>query len=255
MNDIDVLMAYRKIYGSLQDGLSCWWYFGGVFIDIPGQPSLPVIQAETIMVYRMETVSADVFHMHWWEIGYFRDISTGDIAQTWINPVSGARVEAPKKFEEGPARFTLTRSGSGVHVDLIQANANVQGVDVKCSVRGDRLHLLQTERKVRGFPQADGTLPHPDSPQASPAVSILSVFADRGQVESDAPSVDAAGGYSFALDAPAPWMGFGPVQGRSIVRGVMNKAPLNEPLNPTAWGRLKSSFPQYFHGNELAPNI
>ncbi len=255
MNDLDLLTTYRKIYGSLDDGLSCWWYFGGVFIDIPGQPSIPVIQAETVMVYRLQTIGADAFHMHWWEIGYFRDIATGEIAKTWTNPVSGAQVAAPGKFEEGPARFTFTRHGDGLHVDLIQPGANVQSVDVKLTTLGERVHLLQTEKKVRGFPQADGTLPDPASAQSSAATSILSVFADRAALGSEARSVESSGAYSFELQAPAGWMAFGDVTGKSIVRGVMQKAPLNHQLNPTAWARLKQTYPHYFDGDRILPLI
>ena len=102
---------------------------------------------------------------------------------------------------------------------------------------------------MRGFPQADGSLPDPASAQSSAATSILSVFADRAALASQARSVESSGAYSFELQAPAGWMAFGDVTGKSIVRGVMQKAPLNHQLNPTAWGRLKQTYPHYFDGD------
>jgi hypothetical protein len=35
----------------------------------------------------------------------------------------------------------------------------------------------------------------------------------------------------------------------------MQKAPLDHQLNPTAWARLKQTYPHYFDGDRILPPI
>ena len=50
-----------------------------------------------------------------------------------------------------------------------------------------------------------------------------------------------------------PWMGFGDISGRTMVRGIMRKTNLQEQLNGSAWTRLAAAFPSYFTGDRLTP--
>lgn len=255
MSEIDVFAAYRKMFTSTEDGLVAWWYFGGAFVRPEGFPELPVIQAETVMVYRTETVSADQYKIHWWEIGLFRDQSTNLPVTTWENPVTGEAIKAPASFEEGPACFTITRNGTGIDVHLVQANANVRDVTVTARDIGGRVFLEQVERKIRGFPLPDGTIPDPDTADAFDAVTTLSIFCDRAELDDPATDrVHSSGVYLLELPALPLWMNFGDLKGDNIVRGRMIKSPLIDgTMNPVAWEDLKKAFPQRFDGDRIKP--
>lgn len=248
----DPLAAYRAMFAGPENGMSAWWYFGEAFAEMDGFPSIPVIQAETLMIYKTQPLSPDAFRMDWWEIGYMRDLATGEIAKSWLNPITGARMPAPSKFEEGPAHFLISRDGDGLKLELTQAHARIERVDVTFTRHGDRLQLTQVEQKVRGFPLPDGTMPSLDSPNVSRARTQLTLFsgiADLGQA-----LPPSSGVYDFELSSLPSWMGFGALKGRFLTRGAMVKAPdIHHQLNPIAWARLKSLFPERFDRDRVAP--
>jgi hypothetical protein len=254
MSQIDPLDTYRRMFAEPHDGVTAWWYLGSSFAEMDGYPVIPVLHVETVMLYKTTTLDADSFRMDWWEIGYMRDPVTGEVAETWTNPITGARIPFPQKFEEGPSYFTFARGagGEGLKVELVQKHARVESVEVQFSERDGRILLDQHERKVRGFPLPDGTMPSLDSDQVSRARTRLSIFSAKADLER--PGAPSSGSYEFELKAPA-WMGMGERPGRTIVRGVMVKAPDPQAqLNPTGWARLRELFPDCFEGERIVPN-
>jgi hypothetical protein len=255
MTDLTLFSAYRKLFGSARDGESCWWYLGTTSVKIPDFPEIPVILPETIMVYRTETVADDEFRLHWLEVGCFRDLLTGELVESWTNPITGARVTAPNSFAEGPACFTIRAAGDGLEMSLVQAHAHVLSVEAKYALIDGRVMLTQTERKIRGFPGADGSLPEPGAPGTTHALTTLTVFGDRAEIAD--PAVDWAGStgvYSLDLDILPPWMGFGAMTGATRVTGVMHKATAKDRVNHAAWDRLSALFPDFFDGDGVRAN-
>jgi hypothetical protein len=247
---IDALDAYRRMFAGAEDGLSAWWYLGNMRVEMENFPAIPVLHVETVMVYRTTTLSPDSFRMDWWEIGYMRDPVTGEIAKSWTNPITGKVVPAPQKFEEGPARFIISRADNGIKLELIQAHARVQSVEAVFTESEGRILLVQTEKKVRGFPLPNGEMPSLDSDGVSPALTRLNLFSSRADLTGAYPA--SSGSYDFEL-APPPWMGFGDMKGRSITQGVMVKTPMQERINPTGWARLQALFPEHFDGENIVP--
>ena len=250
---MDAFDNYRRMLAAPDDGLVAWWYLGETLCELEGWPTMPTLQAETVMVYRTETLDADSFRIHWWEIGYFRDPITGDIADKWRNPITGREASAPKWFEEGPAHYTVKRVAGGIEVDLVQPQAIVKSVVPAFYQAFGQVHLLQTERKARSFPQPDGSIPAPDSEQSADAVTKLSVYASQADLNSGSAWVDCTGSYSFALATLPAWLGFGEVAGRSVTHGRMQKAKIDAPLNPLAWARLQALLPAYFDDGRIKP--
>ncbi|WP_394762687.1 hypothetical protein [Phenylobacterium sp.] len=247
----DALDAYRRMFATAHDGDAAWWYLGTMFVEIPGYLPLPVIQAETVMIYRTTTLSNDAFRMDWWEIGYMRDLATGEVAQTWTNPITGKTVPSPQKFEEGPAHFLIQRDGAGLKLELTQPYARIESVSVEFSEADGRILLEQTERKVRGFPLPDGSMPSLDSGDVSPARTTLSILSSRADLAK--PSAPSSGAYDFELRTPPAWTGLAGHGGRAITRGAMVKTEMHAPLNPIGWRRLKTIFPECFEGDEIRP--
>jgi hypothetical protein len=252
MAALDLFSAYRKMFGSSADGESCWWYLGATSLKIPDYPEIPAILPETIMVYRTETLAADAFKLHWLEVGCFRDLLTGELVESWTNPVTGATVGAPNSFAEGPACYTIKAAGNGVQISLVQAHAHVLAVKARYREIGGRVMLTQTETKLRGFPNADGSLPEPGTPGAATALTTLSLFSDRADLDSAqvhwAPST---GVYSLDLDILPAWMGFGDIAGATRVSGIMHKSTMKDRVNASAWDRLSMLFPSFFHGDSV----
>jgi len=255
MSDLTLLDIHRRMMAAPTDQDVCWWYFGTTFAQLDGLPEIPCLQAETIMMYRTETLSPESYRIHWRELGYFRDPVTGLMARSWLNPITGAVVATPNSFMEGPSHHTITLQTGQLLIGLEQAHAIVRsiGVTVEHTDKG-RIQLTQEEHKLRGFPLPDGTMPGADSDALSEAKTVLTMFASQADIER--PGSDPApcsGVYSFELSKLPPWMGFDELAGGAVVRGVMHKTSVQDHLNMAAWQQLRATFPSYFTGDVLTP--
>jgi HSP20 family molecular chaperone IbpA len=238
--------VYRRLLASPVDEPVHWWYFGTVLVVMDNMPALPAINAATLMVYRTETLSKERFAIHWDEVGYFADYVTGRPLESWLNPVTGERVAAPQTFAEGPARYDVSQTRDGVAVSLTQPGATIDSIEVNWTADRDRVSIVQRERKTRGFPEADGRLPHPDSASGFEAVTQLA-FMDRWSADGR----HTEGIYEFALAGAPPWMGFDArLNARATVHGVIKKAPVGVPPRPESDVILRERFPAFFaaHG-------
>lgn len=247
MTKDDMLSVYRRVIASPRDEPVWWWYLGTTFVDLGDDYPIPVSHPETIMIYDVETVSNDVFRVTWREVGYFRDPVTGDVASSWPNPRTGEDVQAPSRFEEGPATYTFTQTSDGVCAELSQAHAYVHGIDIAVSETDTCVHITQTERKTRSFPDQDGVIRDPEEGSASAAVTTLSFTAPQGELRNEsADFVPAFGTYEFRLQTVPGWMGFGAVAGTTVVHGVIAKGRPGEVINKTTWDRLNALYPEFF---------
>ena len=138
-----------------------WWYLGTTFAVLEDGVSIPVSHPETVMIYVVESVSNYEFKIHWREVGYFRDPISGKVAVSWFNPETEETVTAPNSFEEGPATYTASLGDAGVKVSLDQNRAIVRSIDVEMEESDTRYSIVQTERKARSFPDADGLIRDP----------------------------------------------------------------------------------------------
>ncbi|MDH7973265.1 hypothetical protein QH494_13835 [Sphingomonas sp. AR_OL41] len=243
---------YRRTLTSSDAEPTCWWYLGTTTFVTDGHPEIIVNHVETAMLYRAEPLDGGAFRVPWWEIGVFRDAITGEIANQWTNPLSGETLSAARKFEEGPSGYTIRPAGDGIElVDAVQAMAKLEKATVTVIERDGRVAITQLEEKVRSFPARDG-IPDLDEGQSKRSKTVLQWFADAADLASDAPSVPSTGIYSFTIGAP-PWLGMGDRQGVFSVKGLMHKAPLEQPLNRRGWADLKVLFPEYFDGETIQP--
>lgn len=249
MRPLDI---YRKTLGSLDEADTAWWYLGTTTAQAEGHPELIVNHVETVMIYRTATLGPDSFRVPWWEIGLFRDATTGELPDQWTNPITGVTASHPRTFEEGPSGFSLRATDDGIAMfDAVQAFAALDSATIDVATIGNRVCITQTEVKTRAFPGLDG-IPGLDSGQASQSRTVLQWLADADAVASGAPSVPATGAYSFEIGAPV-WLGFGDMPCRFMVKGLMVKADLAPPLNPRGWQDLQALFPHYFDNGVIQP--
>lgn len=244
MNDLQKFHAYRALLGSPADIRVHWWYVGTMLAHCPGLPPLPVIQATTLMVYRMETLNPTSFAIHWDEVGYFTDYVTGEPVTDWTNPLTGRTEQSPKNFKEGPACYIVTLNDAGLQIALDQPGATIKSLDLEWSKQGKRIQLVQTERKVRGFPDQDGNLPAPGSSsgfEACTRLAFIGAPGDPGREFSQCHGI-----YDFQLAGLPPWLGFELNDGRALVSGVIRKTSPDQPLHARAGQILRSMYPGFF---------
>jgi hypothetical protein len=254
---MDLFTTYRKMFATLADEPVVWWYCGGVTAPREGVGLVPHVQAETIMVYRTRDVGTDTFTIDWTEVGYFRDIATGEPLEGWFNPFTQRTEPYPKTFVDGPATFTVRRvaegdrEGEGVDIRLVQSGAHIEGVRLEHAVGGVSVGLVQTESKRRTFHRPDGTLPPLDSPEATQIETVLSIWSPRAGVDDAAVHNAPAAGFYRSGSKNGSTGGWA----STVVTGVMRKARPDERVNPQAWARLQAKFPDFFDGERIAPRF
>jgi hypothetical protein len=241
----DQFRAYRALLGRPDDGLTYWWYAGTLVANVDGMPPLPVIQATTLMVYRLETLSDASFAIHWDEVGYFTDFATAEPVSEWLNPLTGSSVTAPRTFVEGPGRYQVTRVAAGLDIQQQQPGARIKSVELNWTRRGKRLTLLQTERKYRGLPEQDGRLPAADSAAAFEACTRLTFSGDVALQTATAMASRCGGIYDFRLAGLPPWLGLDGFAGSALVSGVICKAAPSAPEFARAALALQELFPEF----------
>jgi hypothetical protein len=246
MDSRQVFETYRRMFAATEDGEVCWWYSGWTFVSVDGYPDIPLSQVAAIMTYRTETLSGGRFRVHWREIGCFRDPATGELPLAWTNPITGIVLEPPRTFHEGPGSYTVSPADGTVALELDQPLARLISLQVDFHADAERCWFLQTERKVRGYPMPDGTLPQPVTPSGFEGRTELGFFASRSDIEAGG-FVRAHGVYSFRTSGIPTWMGFGALQGTTTTRGTITKALPGEPLDRTSRGRLERLFPGQMH--------
>ena len=244
MNITNYYNIYRRMIATATDDIVNWWYSGWTFVQIAGQPAIPLMQVAAIMTYRCETLATDCFRIHWSEIGAFRDPSTGELPTEWINPLTGTSIKPPRSFKEGPGHTTVSATANGVALEIQQPHATLRDSQVSFRTDRGRMAISQRERKVRGFPAVDGRLPAAGSATSFESVTELSFFADLAPLQGSATAaIGVQGVYSFTLLGIAPWMGFGDLTGLTITRGRITRAAPGFTVDATSWRRLAELFP------------
>ncbi len=247
MTPEDEFNIYRRLLASAADEEVSWWYMGTTFVVLENGTSIPVSHPETVMTYSVETVSDAEFWIHWREVGYFRDPVTGDIASSWLNPVTGATVSCPSSFEEGPATYAVRRTDAGLNITLEQNHANVRSITVEMVQTNNRIIVTQTERKVRSFPDRDGVIRDPDEGGGAEAQTTLMFSANANDCRSDQSTwINASGTYEFRLQTIPERMGFESEAGHTVVHGVIAKGRPDEKIKPVAWERFDRLYPGFF---------
>jgi hypothetical protein len=249
MDTLNVHTACRKMFATLGDGRVVWWYCGGVTAPREGVGLVPHVQAETVMVYRTRDVGPESFTIDWTEVGYLRDIATGEPLDGGFNPFTQRTEPYPKTFVDGPATFTVRRVGEGVDIHLVQSGAQIEGEHLAHAVGARSVGLVQTESKRRTFHRPDGTLPPLESPEATQIQTVLSMWSPRAGVDdATVRNASAAGFYRSGSQrgSSGGWAS-------TVVAGVMRKARPDERVNPQAWVRLQQRFPQFFNGDRIDP--
>ena len=233
---LDPFTTYGRMFASLQDGAECaWWFMGALPLQVEDIGAVDFVQEETIRVHRSELPEAGRLEILWREVGVFRDITSGAIPTQWYNPIKGAVQPQISQLNGGPSRHTVRQRGDDLDVTMQAHNTTASRITVDSRVTAERVCLTHIEEKTRT-----------NAAGASPSVirTVFKIYASLADLRGTAPSVSASGFYGVR----------NLTTGTVFVNGLMQKAALTEKINPLAWERVKSKFPEFFADDRLAPN-
>jgi len=227
----DFLTACVKMRGSLDDRLSLGWVNGKRYAVVDHE-AIPMMGMLAATLTRYRRVSAEAFAVRSLEIAYFTDFDSGELIETWKNPVTGVVVDVPRT-RMGPSSLTVTADGLEVQMPVGEARglklnhrfepAVVRGDDVWINevigvngkARPGQQPFVYNEMTTYQAQMSD--LADPDQPTVPTNVSFHGLVTYR------------------------PWMGFGDTPGHTTAHGAGTRASRIEDL-PGYWLELTERF-------------
>ena len=120
----DFLNAIARMRGSTDERLVLGWLIGKRYamVDNKAIPMMGIL-AGTFTRYRR--ISEEAFEGRSFEVAYFTDLETGQLAEEWYNPISDQRVEVPQT-RMGPSTVILTADG----LEIKSASGEATGMEI-----------------------------------------------------------------------------------------------------------------------------
>lgn len=95
LSPVDNLRAYIRMTRSLDPAATTVGWFGGRIFSVIGDTEIikPLFDIEGFGIGRTEPGPDGSYRCLWREVGYYKDLATGKIMETWDNPLNGETVE------------------------------------------------------------------------------------------------------------------------------------------------------------------
>ncbi|MEZ5457816.1 MAG: DUF1838 family protein [Steroidobacteraceae bacterium] len=95
LSPVDNLRAYIRMTRSLDPAATTVGWFGGRIFSVIGDTEIikPLFDIEGFGIGRTEPGPDGSYRCLWREVGYYKDLATGQIMETWDNPLNGEQVE------------------------------------------------------------------------------------------------------------------------------------------------------------------
>jgi hypothetical protein len=181
------LHGYMKLFGSLDEVDSPWWYTGIIYAQQEKTAPKPLIRFEGCEINRFRpNPNGDGYIQSARTLTYFRDLETEKMIDTWTNPYTGKSV-APKSNQLGSDDGFLL-STKGLRFKNQIGKVPDKPLKLNWSIIGDSIWLI----KDRGLPE----LPQPWLECASTFAS-LKEFVDPKAKRAEA---------MFSSTYLAPWL-------------------------------------------------
>jgi len=108
-NPADNLRGFLKLTSSLADEPIVGWYSGMVFGNVPGEILRPLFRLEGFGVGQTTRQDNGTFQSSWKEVGYYKDVKTGQILEEWKNPYNDEVCEVMHIHNEAVNTVLSTR--------------------------------------------------------------------------------------------------------------------------------------------------
>jgi hypothetical protein len=206
-NRRDLLTALVKLRGATDPRLVIGYVVGARYA-VPEHRTIPMMGILSATFSQYRRLDEDTFEARTLEIGYFTDLATGKLLETWKNPVTGTAVDV-QQTRMGPSRIIVTADGLTVpRLSGEAAGLELKHVFQSPVVVGDNVWVTE-QINVEG----------PPGPHRFVYNEMSTYYARKSELDDPArASVHAQVQYQ-SLITYRPWMGFGDAPGHTVARG------------------------------------
>ena len=128
-----------EIFLSMRRGLpgkrAVWWYSGELLGRVDGSVAVPLLSIQGISHTQLRAVGDGSYLHTMTEAGYYGDLVTGEVVDSWLNPLNAKRCDAKHYFSSQRLLFnpdlTITRGDTAALPGDLAFNGRITGPDVK----------------------------------------------------------------------------------------------------------------------------
>jgi len=254
---VDNVTAYLKLRASLETQDVFFWFTGRLDLAVPGEPVLPIVNVESLILRRTERLGELAWNVIDWEASLYRHPETGaylEDGEEILNPYTKRKVR-PLNYREGPVRFRFTdREPRIIGSRDVMPNTG-KPFNYPWKVVGGTLWMTKSS-----YIRAPNWLQPTDWPAESSGKDIVvaahsSLSAPLEQVENlRVPSVRSDFAYT-ATSGWLPWMLMGRTPGFVVWAEAGRKLLSLDEASPEQVARLRKVHPQFFARPEPWPEF
>ena len=206
-NRRDRLTALVKLRGATDTRLVIGYVVGARYA-VPEHRIIPMMGflAATFSQYRR--LDADTFEARALEIGYFTDLATGKVLETWKNPVTGTTVDVPHT-RMGPSRIIVTADG----LTVPRPSGEATGLELK------HVFLPPVVVADNVWVTEQINVDSPPGPRPFVYNELTTYCARKSELDDPARSSMPTQVQYQSLITYRPWMAFDDTPGHTIARG------------------------------------
>ena len=158
-NPVDALTAMVKMRGSLLAEDVPHWYAGTIYAVLPGSAPLPMVDFEGSEIDYYERQPDGTYHAYGATVSFFRDTHSGELLETFDNPITGKRNEVRPNTINIKAYYIYSVNGFKRSDD--SRPISKQG-DIRQSLKwqesGDQVWLTMRRAYPTGLPMGEHQL-------------------------------------------------------------------------------------------------
>ena len=209
----DNVEAYMKLTSTLGDDTVMSWFGGHVFSLVDGQTLKPLMALEGFGVGSAKRQPDGTFRILWKEVGFYKDLVTGAVLDTWMNPVNGERTQVMHIHNRGvnstiAPSFKRVQGGPPGMSEARVENANYRHPDDPNSPF--ILPWFQVADTVSVWMDVSAVLPNPLPPKEWPRESSGATIRIAEQTLHTAKLADFSDPALSSVDYVGAWNRFSP---------------------------------------------
>jgi len=250
-----MLETYIKLSGDTSGRNYGGWYSGHAFAWTPDRMIEPLFGFSGFGLGSDHRQPDGSFHHIWKEIGFYTDLKTGDVLESWVNPMNGVTCEVMPIHNRSvnlvfaptlPDLSGLKRRGGAIMDDNFpHANDPARPYGLPYTVIGDQLSVFADSVGLVPNPLDPAVWKHESSGRMLNVGEFFMLTGSLGQVLDPSVTNATATGSWTRLGPYLPWMMMGQAPGHLFYRSATRKISGPEALPPKLAAYTRQHYPEF----------
>jgi hypothetical protein len=252
-----MLETYIKLSGDMSGKNYGGWYSGHAFAVQPDKMIRPLVGFTGFGLGSDHRQPDGSFHHLWKEVGFYTDLKTGEVLESWVNPLNGMKCDVMPIHNRSvnltfaaklPDMSKLEKIGGGImNPNFAHEGDPDRPYGLPYAIIGDQLSV---------FADSVGLVPNPLDPKvwkresAGPMIDVGEFYMITGSrrlvLDPKVTNVPATGSWT-RIGPFLPWMLMGQAPGHLFYRSATKKITGPEALPPKLVAYARAHYPEFLN--------